>query len=199
MFFNDDEISERVNSPENLINRIGQDIPVSDDESEKPEDETTLVVHEIKRGNYKGTSHKPEEIKKLAAALAASGESQQSIASFLGLPQSMVSEISRGNSSIGNPSQSLKDVINRVKVQKKDAESQAISLLISSMSALSPKIGDVKKATDISRIAKDLSSIARDMSGNGEEGHSNTLHVHLHAPKPNTIDDYEIVEAEVAS
>lgn len=193
-FLSDQEITERLKSPDNLVNKISP--PEEESEEDKEIPQSNLEIHTLKRGRTTGKEETPIELRMLATSLALNGETQKNAAKLIGLPQSSVPHFVRGQTSKGNPSEELKEVVARVKKKKKDAEEVAIDLLLDSMTELNGMIPNVKKATDISKIARDLSSIAKDMSGNSDSHTDNSkqVHLHLYAPQQSTLDDYDVID-----
>lgn len=180
-FLTDIDIDERVNHPDNLINR--------------------LTVHEITRGNN-GSPRVPIEIKKVVAILSNEGEGQTALAKSFGIAQQSVSAYENGKTSIDNIPE-LKEVVRKVRTQnelnRESAESTAVKVLLTSLNLLPAALNKTTKAKTISGVAKDMAAISNMMSnskdpdGKGER----TMHLHLYAPKMKSVDDYEVIDINV--
>lgn len=181
-FLTDEEIEERIKSPENLANKI--------------------IIHKLERGRPVGSEETPKEIKKLVAALTAEGESQVSIREAFDLDKSVVSNIAHGRTSNGNVSPDLQGVQDKVKTKIKErkdfAVANAIDTLLSSIAHLDSKLPSVKKAVELSSIARNMSGIVSSLTekekNKDSEDKAAQVHLHIYAPKQKEVEEYEIID-----
>lgn len=174
-FLTDEEIESKLNSPDNLVNR--------------------LTLHTIQRGRPEGASNIPMEIRKVVTVLTNEGESSSSVAKAFNIGESVVQRASQGYVTERQENNELKDVIDRIKSKKRDAESQAIDKVLETLNILTPeKLSSVSKVKDISSIAKDMAVIANQLSDKGSNDGEVGVHLHLYAPKSKSLDDYDIID-----
>lgn len=169
-----DDIQSRIESPDNLCNRMQR--------------------HRLgSQGRYEGSKDIPIEIKKVVALLENEEETKQTtIAKEFGIGQGTVSKISSGIASGFTPDPLLVDVMAKVGKKKKDVADRAIDALLESLQITSHLLPEVRKAKEASSIAKDLSAIVKDMSGDSEVQKNVVLH--LFAPDMKKVGDYETIE-----
>lgn len=182
-FISDKDIDGRLESPDNLVNR--------------------LSIHQIKRGRSEGAIEVPIEIKKTIAILGNEGAKQTEVAKAFGLHQTTVSSYERGE--VGNQytkNKELAPVIATVRERIRDnrelAESHAIANLLSTLEVLPREIATdkkLKRAKAISGIAKDMAIIANQMSDkNTNPDGSKAVHLHLYAPRQKQVNEYETID-----
>src|SRR3990167_4214141 len=158
MFIEEDDLLDRLRSPENLINR--------------------LEVHRL-NGNKKGTV--PIEVKKLVCALAQDSP-EQDIANAFDISQEAVSVYKNGNTShsiVRDRNPELKAIRDKVKLRQATIEDKALEALLESVEILKPQLAEIRKPKVLSSIAKDLSFIAKNTRSESENEVQNR-NVHLH-------------------
>lgn len=179
-FISNEEITKRVNSKDNLVNRV--------------------VHHRVREGQGYTSPKIPIEIKKVAAILTNEGESQTQISKDLGVGRRNVSNIERGLTSDQNVDERLTGVIketkDRVNNKREEAENLAINNLLRSLDLLPQTIGK-KSSKTISSVAKDMAIIANQMANRDVDGNGNkAVHLHIYAPRQKSISEYEIIDAK---
>lgn len=176
MLLSDDDILERVDSPNNLINR--------------------LTVIKMRGTGSRGPAT-PMEIRKVVAVLANEGNKQADIADAFDITGSNTSLYANGRigNSHGPKNEELKETIAKVNLKKVAVEDKAIDALLETLEIMKPQLADVTKPKVLSSIAKDMASVAKDMrGGRPEEEKNRNVHLHIYAPKMKELDDYEIIE-----
>lgn len=174
MILSDNEILERLESKDNLVNR--------------------LIIHQrIGRGE-----ETPLEIKKVACLLTNEGEKGTRVAEEFDITQSNVSTYKSGRigSQQRTQSEELKEVIASVNLKRATVEDKAIDALLESIEIMKPQLAEVNKPKVLSSIARDMAGVARDLRGSRgeEEGFNKGVHLHLHVPRIKTLDDYEVID-----
>lgn len=183
MILTDKEVQERLENPENLINKI-------------------KIIPPRERGNIEGLTNIPTEVKKLiASVIGESSETQKEIGSIFGISQATVSGISRGL--VGERlDEELAEVVgdSKKRIQDKEIKAHELALdsLMASLGQIGPKIPDADlNIKDLTRVARDMSVISANLrKGNKEEGNTtNNTVVVLHAAERRKESVYEVIEA----
>lgn len=178
-FLSEKEVKERLESPDNLINR--------------------LEIIEKKSGR-EGVPNLPDPIHRVITALALSDDSdeqQKDIARTFGVSASAVSELVREN-----PRQDISAVRARVQdrnqVKREQAEDKAVDTLLQALDIIPAALeGDSKRAKRISSVAKDLAEISESISGRDREKKEEKdlqVHLHIYRPHQKQVEDYEIID-----
>lgn len=182
-FLTDEEIQEKLESPENLKNR--------------------LEIHKIERGRKEGSLEIPMEEKKAIATLALSGDlMHKDIAELFDIGKTEVGIYASGRTrycSDVRPNEELTEHVNKVQGNitndRQKAEKDAIGLVLESLGIVKDQlVENPKKAKTAVSIAKDLSQIANAVSGKLIPEKERAVHVHLYAPKQAKVEDYEIID-----
>jgi hypothetical protein len=176
-FLTDDDIDERLTSPINLSNR--------------------LIIHQSgTQGRTKGDTELPTEIRKVITELAnEEAEPQKDLAKAFGLCSATVSNHKKGNVIFKQPNEELQPIVKKAKDRRAEAESLAISNLMSSLEPLKDLIPEIKSAKKLTSIAKDMSAIANQMAdkSDGQNTGAN-VHLHLYGPRQKSVKDYEVID-----
>lgn len=181
MFVNESEAIERLNSKDNLVNKL-KSSSVSEVESE------VIVEEEIQESNIEirdlhpgrtGSKLNPM-MRTLLVETAILGGSQTRAAQAFGVTQPNVSAlISKG-----------KDIDrDRVKDSVSSAHSKALDVMLSSIELIQNKLPDVKKATDLSKIAADMGRVIEKTTP--KESATTNVRVVVMAPMMREERDYE--------
>lgn len=161
-------------------------------------------------GRGKGDTNLKGESKALIAILGSNPEeSKSSVAAEFGLSTSRVSTLSRGlksdNESLDSDLKARLDSINSkptLSSKTEDAHSKALDVLVGTLEALRPKLGEVTKATDLSKIAANMSRVASSISqasSNMKDSQGNIINkvqVIVQAPQMRAEADFEVIEVK---
>lgn len=182
MLLTDEEVTTRLNHPDNVVNVISNN---------------QVEVRPIKGPTKKnGDDSIPQPVRELFARLShISGETDKAIAQTFGVSQPTVSMYARGlignrvDTDIAEAANSGKEERNR-KLDK--AHDTALDLMVASMDKLTTRLDEVK-AKDLSRVAKDMHSIVQ--GSNDKNSTVNNTQVILYAPRKKAEREYETIEA----
>ena len=177
----DSEIAERLESPNNLMNKLVEIRKMGDDRG--------------KRGGDIGV-----RMKELIGGLAnESKENQTAIAEVFGVGQSVVSESSRGLVHT-RFDKSLAEKVGSNKATEKKLETAhelALDAMVESLTAITPeKLNSIDKPERLARIAESMSRIAGTIRGNNEEAKGNKVAVQVVLFQPRGLkkeEEYETV------
>lgn len=161
-------------------------------------------------GRSKGDTNLGDETKVLLGLLGNnSEESKSSVAAEFGVSTSRVSTLSRGlksdNESLDSDLKARLDSINAkpsLSSKTEDAHSKALDVLVGTLEALRPKLGEVTKATDLSKIAANMSRVASSISqasSNMKDSQGNIINkvqVIVQAPQMRAEADFEVIEVK---
>ena len=190
-FLSDEEIDERVESENNLVN---------------------LVEYHAIKNNRKDSVNTPPEIKKVIAILGNEEDSgtQSSLARSFNVSDTVVSHAVNGKRDDGSIDNDLKDVIaeTKAKVEGKrlDAEKEAVDKLFNAIGLIdidqTSTKADLKRAKSVTTIAKDLATIANQVSKRGDgkfgnEDDEKKPRIVFYVPEMAKLNDYEVVDGEV--
>jgi hypothetical protein len=186
MIMTDEEVDARLNSENNLVNRL-------------------KVIKEIpKPGRTEGAKGIPLEVKKLIGVLANnSDETQQEIADVFGVSNVTVSNSARGLSSGGTKNDALAKTVNEHRPVSKidDAHDKALDALVATLGTLGGRLTKTDDGTiktrDLARIASDMSRVASNLKP--AEKQSDPLAVNtqvvVYMPHQKKETDYDVIDA----
>lgn len=194
MILSDDEVTERLNSPDNLMNQIKRDSSVS-------------VIPLPTQGRQKGDVAIGDHMRDLLAITRKTGEETlEDISIVFGVAPSTISNAARGLNGDGSYDKELANVGNdlikreNLKIEEKEeaAHSEALDILMGSLQVLKPMIasGSGMKASEAASIAKTMSGIASEMRKPQIEITVNPTKVVLFAPRMKEEKEYEIIDVE---
>lgn len=177
-FYSEEDIEERVNSEDNLVNKV--------------------IVHKIEHGRKVNQPTLPLPLRKVITVLANQGESQRNLSETFGRSTKSVSLYERGeiNPGIEHPelAEVRDEVVDGIKDERTRAEKKAVDILLASMNILPSKLGDAK-AKELSSVAKDMSIIANQMADRDRNPDgSRSVHLHLYAPQQKKVTEYEVID-----
>lgn len=178
-FLSTEEVASRVSSPDNLVNRLA-------------------LIPKSSPGN-RGAGI-PIEIQKVIADIASDPEreeTQAEIAEAFGISQERVSQLARGvslGSRTGfNPE--VKEVVDRNKGKRQEAETQAIDNLLQVLHLIPEKLQGPIKLKKLTSVAKDMAIVADKMGKRDDSsGAGSQVNLNIYVPKMNTLDKYEIID-----
>lgn len=181
MILTDEELEDRISSPDNLINSV--------------------IVREIaKGGKVFGDSNIPPLVRDLIGIVGAtSNEKQIDIANEFGVSQPTVSTNSRGMLS-ETFSKDRMNVIDNIRSKKtEDAHDLALDALVGCVTGLKDQLADplltkLMKPKDLSKIATDMSKVVSNLKDKNEAGIINNTQVVLLAPPMRKESQYEILD-----
>lgn len=175
-YLNQKQIEERINNPDNLVNK---------------------VVHKIKhsgQGRVKGDKNLTPDQREIAGTLS-KYERQEDVAELLGISQSTVSNSARGLISNTKLDPVLdKKIKDNTKTLDKQISSSAIDVLMSSIEMTGAKLSDnPREAKLASSIAMDMATIANRF-GVGNEGGIGKVQIVFTIPRQKSLDDYNVID-----
>lgn len=182
MILTDEDIEHRLAHEDNLINVIGR-------EERAP---VVSVVHIPTHGKIEGTKNIPDKMRELLGSLS-NVDGPSIVADIFDVDNSVTSRASRGLVK-DRFDPSLKAAANKLEDKSTTAHDKALDLLMLSLDALKPKLPEVLKAKDISKIATDMSRIAANLAPKESSGNVNNTQVILFAPPQRKEAMYETAE-----
>lgn len=168
MIVNEEEALARLNSPDNLVNKLKEQTPPSSN-----------IEYKDLYSNREGPKAIPPMIQTLAVTLGRL-DSQQAAASALDMSQANVSYLTNHGKKV-----------DRDQVEKKvdKVHSDALDGMLEAIGLIKPKLQDVKKATDLSAIAANLGKVVRNTTP--QEKATTNVKVIVYSPSQNAEADYE--------
>lgn len=181
MILTDDEVSARLDSPENLLNKVR--------------------IERAVPKKHEGDTSVPPMVRGLIAKLSIEGtETDKEIGSVFGVSQPTVSNAARGL--VGDRLDTdLSNIVNgaktTIKEKTEDAHEAALDALLSSLNAVGPKIIADTGATvkELTNNAKNLSFVIVNLKKMQEDNpvNNNTV-VILHPPEKRKEANYDIID-----
>jgi hypothetical protein len=154
MIVNEDVALERIESPNNLCNKL----------------------FEIRK-LHKSTEHEPI-IKAIAALDHLNGTPCKEVEAEFGIPKTSVNDIKNGKHSF-----------DPLKKHRHDAHEKALETMLESMDLIRPKLSNISKATDLSKIAADMARVVEKTTP--KEAAQNNLKVVVFAPRMKDENEFE--------
>lgn len=170
MIVTEEEANLRLESPDNLINKLGTNIQIKD-------------LH----SNRNGRGHIPPMIQTLAVALG-KVDTQSAAAQEFGMSPGNVSYLTREGKNVDR---------SVVKEAVATVHSNALDAMLESISLLKPKLKDVRKCTDLSKIASDMAAVVKRTSVE-EKTNDTRLVVVAYAPRQKDESEFEVSVIEAA-
>lgn len=182
-FINSKELSERLNSPDNLRNKL-----------------STLVIDKLPQVGKR--EEIPIEIKKVVALLSSDEEKEESntsIGKAFDLGKNSVSAYSRGRTdySIASEKPELKKLVDENKGKRDSAEGKAIDTLLNVLDLIPQKLSErTPSIKTLSTLAKDMAIVSDKVSSRSRDQQEAERQVHLHifVPQQKTVEDYEFID-----
>jgi predicted transcriptional regulator len=178
MIMNDAEVQERLESPNNLVNRM-------------------VEIRKINPDRGKRGDAVPEKVRELIGTLAnESDETQDEIAKSFGVTQALVSQTSRGMVDSRLNSKLALATRNSKKEKEESAHDLALDAMVSSLSGITPeKVATIDDPIKLARLAESMSRISSNIKGKNEDsGTKVAVQVVLFSPtKQKDEDEYETV------
>jgi hypothetical protein len=172
MILTDDEVEDKLKSPDNLINKL-------------------KVIKINSGGRREGDTNIPPLVKELIATTASiSEETGEEIGELFGISGVSVNAMRKGLTGGGNNAsfdKELKDKIDKtVDKDTKDkidsAHDAALDCLVGSLQLLGPRLKEVTKAKDLSKIANDMSKAISNLKKKDEDPEESKIRVVVFAP-----------------
>lgn len=180
MILKDEDVDERLDSPNNLINKL----------------KVKVLPH---GGRKEGQLGVPDEVRKLIGGLAnASDERQADIAKVFGVSQPTVSAAKRGlvGDRFDEEVSESNDEVKKATVE--DAHESALNCLMDSLGSLGGKLKEEKttlKAKELSKIATDMSRVVGTLKPAEKEGNNSHTQVVVFMPVQRKENQYEVIDA----
>lgn len=181
-FLSDEELAARLNSPDNLKNKL------------------SLILEPLAGVGSRG-KEVPTEIKKVVTLLASDHEReerQEDIAKAFNIPQSSVSKFSMALHNFGskeiNPE--LKRLVDKNQAKRETAETKAIDTLLTTLDIIPNKLSENTSIKTLSVLAKSMSEVADRMAGrnNPQANTGQQVHLHIFVPKQKDVSDYDVID-----
>lgn len=182
MILTDEEVEQRLTSPQNLLNKV-------------------QIVRATQKKNV-GDTAVPTEVKGLLARLSIDGaESDSIIAKVFGVSQPTVSNAARGL--VGDRlddelAETVGNVKAAIKEKTENAHNAALDSLVISLGKAKPLLesGIGLSVQDLTRTAKDMSIVVANLKKSGVEdvGTTNNTVVILHPPERRNEKAYEVLD-----
>ena len=184
MILSEEEVQGRLDSPDNLMNQM----------------ESYVEIRRKHQGKLPGATTIPPMVRELVGSLSnESDEYDKDIAETFNVSQPIVSSASRGLISTSNgrfDSELAEKVKSKVNDKLEAAHNLAIDAMVSSLELLTPKLSEITKPKDLSKIATDMSRISANLKGDNVDK-STRVQVVLMAPSRMRRDDeYEALEVQ---
>lgn len=189
----DSEVLTRLESPDNLMNRL------KDITEEKVKEVLPVRVEPINPTRGKRGEAVPEKVRELIGSIAnESEEDQKEIASTFGVTQALVSQTSRGmvDSRLDGK---LAETVRTAREKKEDsAHDLALDAMVASLAGVSIKAASIEDPIKQAKLAESMSRIVGNIKGRNAEDASTKVAVQVVLFQPNrmrTEDEYEKVIA----
>lgn len=155
MLLNDDEVNQRLEHPDNLVNVIKSDV---------------LVIPRNQNLKKPGDTQVPDRVRDLLGMMRrSSSESGKEIGETFGVSQPTVTAAGKGLIGDRFDPELAEKLDNAEDKNLNDAHGAALDVLMLSLKALRPRlVSDDIKAKDLSRIATDMSRITANIKPKGE-------------------------------
>lgn len=180
-FISDKELKDRLNSPDNLKNKID-----------------TLFIEPIKTvGKREGL---PFEIKKVVTLLASDHdrkETQREIGKAFNITHQSVSNFSMGrtDNSVAYEHPELKALVDKNEARRETAETKAIDTLLTTLDLIPNKLSESTSIKTLSGLAKSMSEVADKMSNRkSQQELQQQVHLHIFVPKQKDVSDYDVID-----
>lgn len=183
MLLNDEEANQRINSADNLLNKLGMESQGGHGNS--------IVVPLHNGGRRPGDKNLPEFLKPIVGT-AANLQKSEDVAEAFNISKSQVDQFKEGNRYFRTPDNELKNQIDK---SLGTVQEMAIHRLMKALNILDDKINDEVKATDLSTISKDMSGIVERIRGRSSTNIANAQFI-IYAPRQKSLDAYEVIEVE---
>lgn len=169
MILSDEQVDERLSSPDNIINLVNS-------KEEINQSNGSLVVKINEGGVGKRGDEIHSQIRKLiASTVHESDETQKEIANVFGVTDSLVSQVSRGLVH-NRVEQELLDISTKTKVEKENtAHDNALDNLVGLLGIVKDTLPGITSAKEASRIAVDMSRIITSVKPREDESKVRTL------------------------
>lgn len=174
MFKTEDQINERLNSKNNLVNRFGNNnsAPQVPHEVIQENDPQITVIPLEQPGNKNGKSKLSSDQKNEVAIRARLGEGQTKLAQEFGVSQSAIGEIEQGRTKVNEE---------LVQAKINEVGDVAMTKLLCALDFITPEKLEKSKATDLSMIASNMSKVVNNVRG--KDSDAPKVIVQIYAPE----------------
>lgn len=156
MLLSDDDLSARLSSPDNLINKC-QSKPNTSHSS-------NLQVKVITDDRGKRGSEIPDVVRELIAITSASSREKESkIAETFDVSQPFVSQVKRGMIDSHQDERLTEITRSKAEELEKSAHEAALDNLVSALSLVAPKLIEESSPRALARIAVDMSTVVKSL------------------------------------
>lgn len=189
MILTDEQVEERLTSPDNLMNKVSE------------MKESHLIVLPKKDGSRGEVI--PSRVRQLLGVIAnKSTETQTEVADAFDVTQASVSMFSRGISD-QRVDHEIKEVVDKARESKakesQDKESEAhelaLDLMVDCIKGVSGRLHEVDKPKELAKMAVDMSKIVGNLKDKDKAGDTNNTQVIIYAPNQRSESAYETLSA----
>ncbi len=182
MIVNEEEALARLNSPDNLSNKLLRKfIQEDEDAREKEEESQSNISIEKMYKNRIGPRQIPPLIQTLAVATGRL-TTQQAAANAFGMSQENVNYLTHEGKNVNR---------DKVNSELKKVHDSALDAMMESINLIKPKLENVRKATDLSKIAADMGRVIEKTAP--REAGNLGVKIVVFAPNMKVESDYEEV------
>ena len=176
MILTDEEVEDRLASKDNLVNRLA-------------------VLRIDPGGRRPGNTNIPPLVKELIVSIDTE-ETDKEVAESFGISQVSVSAMKRGLTGGGNNASFDPKLAEAGKKNKKidTAHDAALDCLVDSLNLLKPKLKEVVKPKDLSKIVSDMSKTVSNLKKNDEDAEKGRIQVVVFAPTQKTETHYNTID-----
>lgn len=160
------------------------------DSSLSDEKKSNLTITEIETGRG-NTKEVPSVVREIIAEAKLSGESNKEIQKHFPVSSSSISAYQHGVTSTAAYNKPKNERLQKV---RNNVSKRAGNRLLEALDALGNKDLNVESAKDVSSIAKDMAAVFEKITPEIKEEKEKTFHLHIHAPKQKSVDDYEVID-----
>ena len=198
MILTQEQIKQRIESPDNLINKL---------ESHRSSSSIEVIVKDgvnNHKGNL-GVKHLDSD-QRLAIGVLAQTTDHKTVAEVFGISESHVNDLATGNRTIGNGKGGAVRVIDndlknqiaeRINKTKLTIQERAAETLLKSLGLLTDDKLENSSAKEIAQITTQMSQVMRNLTPESQESNKNSgvkVQIVLHQPKQAREEAFDYIE-----
>ena len=199
MILTQEQIKQRISSPDNLINKLAD---------HRSSTQLEVIVKDgvnNHKGNL-GVKHLDSE-QRLAIGILAQTTEHKVVAEVFGISESHVNDLATGNRTIGNGSGGARRVVDndlknqiaeRINTTKLTIQERAAETLLKSLGLLTDDKLENSSAKEIAQITTQMSQVMRNLDGDSNKDNSKNsgvkVQIVLHQPKQAREEAFDYIE-----
>lgn len=176
MFKTEDQINERLNSKNNLVNRFGNNSAKDNSAPKVPheviQENPQVTVIPLEQPGNKAKPKLDAVQKNEIAVRSRLGEGQAKLAQEFGISQSAIGEIEQGRTKVNE---------DLVQAKINEVGDVAMTKLLCALDFITPEKLEKSKATDLSMIASNMSKVVNNVRG--KDSDAPKVIVQIYAPE----------------